>query len=78
MVSLCPSRFCSARNPMQELVTKSQASAVEEDALEGAIICSDCGCVYIRDPKGRDRVLGTLRKAGASYKWISDYRRPNV
>ena len=73
--SLCPSRFCSTDNPAQELVNKRQAAAVEESALEGAIRCSGCGCVWVRGPNGHGRVLGTLRKVGRNYEWRSPYKR---
>jgi hypothetical protein len=74
--SLCPSRFCTAQNPAQELVNLRQAEAVNEPALEGAIRCSGCGCVWVRQPNGNGHVLGTLRKLGRHYDWKSPYKRP--
>ena len=74
--SLCPSRFCSAHNPVQSLVSKQQAEAVSESALEGAIICRGCGCVYVRDPRNNTHILGTLRLAGRTYTWKTDYKIP--
>jgi hypothetical protein len=74
--SLCPSRFCSAQDPAQSLVSRRQAELVDEAALEGAILCSGCGCVWVRDQMTRPHVLGTLRQAGRSYRWISAYRQP--
>jgi hypothetical protein len=59
----------------QELVNKRQAEAVEESALEGAIRCSGCGCVWVRGPNGHGRVLGTLRHVGRNYEWRSRYKR---
>lgn len=74
-VSLCPSRFCPARDPAQSLVSARQAELVSEMALEGAIRCSGCGCVWVKDQMDRPHILGTLRNAGGgSYKWISAYK----
>ena len=75
-VSLCPSHFCEARDPAQTLVSGRQAELVEEAALEGAILCSACGCVWVRDGSARQHILGTLRRAGRNYRWISAYKRP--
>ena len=75
--SLCPSHFCSAYDPAQSLVSKRQAELVEEEALEGAILCAGCGCVWVKDQMARPHILGTLRREGrASYKWISAYKPP--
>lgn len=73
--SLCPSRYCQAHDPAQSLVSKRQAALVDEPALEGAILCSKCGCVWVRDQMDRRRILGTLRLDGRTYKWISDYQQ---
>ena len=74
--SMCPSLFCNAPNPVQALVSKRQAEAVDEKALEGAIICSGCGCVYVRDPRNKEHVIGTLRQTGSSYTWKTAYKVP--
>ncbi len=74
--SLCPSRFCNGHDPVQNLVSKRQAEAVDEPALEDAIICSSCGCVYVRDGRGIEHVLGTLRPAGSAYLWKTNYKVP--
>jgi hypothetical protein len=74
--SLCPSQFCAAYDPAQALVSKRQAELVEEGAIEAAIRCSGCGCVWVKDQMGRPHVLGTLRKEGRAYKWLSAYRPP--
>ena len=71
--SLCPSRFCPAANPMQALVSEAEAEEVKEEAIVGAIRCSSCGCVWVRDPRGVDHVLGMLRRKGTRYEWRSDY-----
>ena len=73
--TLCPSRFCSAHNPVQSLVKEAEAAKVNEPALAGAIICTGCGCVWVRDDKGKGHVLGTLRRAGRNYEWKSPYKR---
>lgn len=72
--SLCPSRFCCAHNPVQALVSRFLADQVKERALEGAIHCSSCGCVWVRDDLGKAHVLGTLRKTGQLYEWKSLYK----
>ena len=74
--SLCPSRLCFAHDPVQTLVSAGQANHVNETALEGAILCSGCGCVWVRDDAGGSHVLGTLRRSGQAYEWISPYKRP--
>jgi uncharacterized Zn finger protein len=73
--SLCPSRFCSAYNPVQELVRENQAQLVKEPALSGAIRCTSCGCVWVRDERGTGHPIGTLRETGARYEWKSLYAR---
>jgi hypothetical protein len=75
--SLCPSLFCSAPNPVQSLVSEKQAALVKEAALEGAILCGACGCVWVCDQIARKRILGTLRSEGRGYRWISVYQRSN-
>lgn len=72
--SLCPSRFCAAANPVQALISKQRAEAVHEPAIEGAVHCSACGCVWVRDLRGRRHVLGALRPIGTQYRWISAYK----
>jgi hypothetical protein len=72
--SLCPSRICREDNPAQVLVSKRQAEAVDEPSLDGAILCSGCGCVWVRDARGIAHVLGTLRRSGANYRWDSRYK----
>lgn len=74
--SLCPSHFCPASNPVQSLVSERDAELVGEAALEGAIRCSSCGCVWVKDQSARPRVLGTLRSEGRAYRWISAYKAP--
>ena len=76
--SLCPSRFCSAANPSQNLVSKVQAEAVDEPALAGAITCSECGCVWVKDKRGVSHELGTLRRVGTRYQWKTSYRAPSA
>ncbi len=76
--SLCPSRICFAHDPVQTLVSQAQSDQVNEAALKGAILCSGCGCVWVRDGGGGAHVLGTLRKSGSSYEWISAYNRPET
>jgi len=73
--SLCPSRFCSAHDPVQELVTRRQAELVDEAALEGVIRCSSCGCVWVRAVAGTPRILGNLHRIGRGYEWRSPYKR---
>jgi hypothetical protein len=51
------------------LVTGKQAELAGEAAIEGAILCSACGCVWVRDPADRPHLLGTLRRAGRNYTW---------
>ena len=75
-VSLCPSHFCAAYDPAQSLVSKRQAELVEEVALEGAILCGGCGCVWVKDQMERPHILGTLRGEGRTYRWISVYKPP--
>ena len=65
--------FCNGYNPVQALVSEREALAVNEPALKNAIIWKNCGSVYVHDPKGQARVLGTLREAGRSYTWKSAY-----
>ncbi|HEU4697513.1 MAG TPA: hypothetical protein VFR92_11200 [Sphingomicrobium sp.] len=72
--SLCPSRFCSAHNPVQELVTRRQAELVDETALEGTVRCSSCGCVWVSGPAGAPRILGNLHRIGRGYEWRSPYK----
>ena len=74
--SLCPSRSCFAHDPVQTLVSQVQADQVDEPALGGAILCSSCGCVWVRDGAGGAHVLGTLRKSGLTHAWISAYKPP--
>jgi len=71
---MCPSRYCNAHDPVQRLVTKRQADQVNEPALDGAILCAACGCVWVRDEASRPHILGTLRWTGAAYKWNSPYK----
>jgi hypothetical protein len=73
--SLCPSRICSARDPVQTLVDRKQAELVEEPSIAGAILCSGCGCVWVRSEYGGARVLGNLRRSAKGYVWQSPYRR---
>ncbi|HET7604659.1 MAG TPA: hypothetical protein VFK28_01145 [Sphingomicrobium sp.] len=58
-------------------MSEKQAALVKEAALEGAILCGGCGCVWVRDQLARKRILGTLRSEGRRYKWISVYQTPN-
>ena len=74
--SLCPSYFCSAYDPAQALVSKRQAELAGESALERAILCSGCGCGWVKDQMERPHILGTLRREGRAYKWISAYKAP--
>jgi hypothetical protein len=74
--SLCPSHFCGTHDPAQALVSRRQAELVEEGAIEGAIRCSGCGCVWIKDQRGRPHILGTLRREGRAYRWLSAYKPP--
>ena len=76
--SLCPSYFCAAHDPAQALVSKRQAELAGESALEGAILCAGCGCVWVKDPMERPHILGTLRREGRAYKWISAYKAPEA
>lgn len=73
--SLCPSRFCKGGDPVQGLVSRRQAEAAAELALEGAIRCSGCGCVWVKDDGGGAHILGTLREVGRRYEWRSPYKR---
>jgi hypothetical protein len=61
---------------MQSLVSKKQADGVDEPALEGAIICNNCGCVYVLDPRRQAHILGTLRMAGRQYVWKTNFKIP--
>lgn len=74
--SLCPSHFCSAYDPAQSLVSKRQAELAGEEALEGAIMCGACGCVWVKDQMERPHILGALRRDGRAYRWISVYKPP--
>ena len=74
--SLCPSRFCSADDPAQTLVSQQQADAANEAAIAGAIICSACGCVWVKGPQDRAHALGTLRRYGRTYEWKTLYKLP--
>jgi hypothetical protein len=76
-ISLCPSRFCSAHNPVQSLLSKPRAEKLKEPALDGCVICGSCGCVYIRDLAGRPKVLGRVIDHGSPWEaWKSDYPHP--
>ena len=76
-ISLCPSRFCSAPNPVQSLVSKPRAEKLKEPALDGCVICGSCGCVYTRDVAGRGKVLGRVIDHGSPWEaWKSDYPHP--
>lgn len=75
--SMCPSQFCGAANPVQALVSTQQADAAQEQALLGAVLCCGCGCVYVRDARGMSHVIGTLRREGKRYRWLSAYRQTN-
>ena len=66
MKSLCPSRVCNGTNPLQTLLIQRDAEGVHEEAMAGAIICSNCGCVRVRKPNGQQHILGRLRRAGGS------------
>lgn len=70
--------FCTSPDPVQALVSERQAVAVKEAALAGAILCTNCGCVYVRDPRGNAHTLGTLRQAGSVYSWKSNYKAPGA
>jgi len=74
--SLCPSRYCNGHNPAQTLVTERQAALANEQAIAGAILCSDCGCVWVRGAKGKAHALGRLRRARSTYNWVSAYEPP--
>ena len=74
--SLCPSRFCNGVNPAQSLVSKRQAELAGEPAIENAIRCSACGCVWVRDQRPKSHVLGTLKLEGSSCRWITAYKIP--
>lgn len=73
--SLCLSRFCKGGDPVQGLVGRRQAEAAEELALEGAIRCCGCGCVWVKGNGGGAHILGTLREVGRHYEWRSPYKR---
>jgi hypothetical protein len=73
--SLCPSRFCVAHNPAQVLVSMADAERAGEPAIDGAIWCVGCGCVWVRDQRNMSHILGTLRKQGSFYSWRSAYHR---
>lgn len=73
--SMCPSRYCSASNPVQELVSANQAQLAKEPAIDGAIRCRACGCVWVRDERGIGHALGTLRESGTRYEWKSLFPR---
>lgn len=72
---MCPSRYCSASNPVQELVSANQAQLAKEPAIDGAIRCRACGCVWVRDERGVGHALGTLRETGTRYEWKSLFAR---
>lgn len=74
--SLCPSRFCNGTNPAQALVSTAQAERSGEPAIAGAVRCSNCGCVWIKDPRGIAHILGTLRIDGSRIRWITAYKKP--
>jgi hypothetical protein len=69
--SLCPSRYCSAYNPVQVLVTERQAELAKEAAIASAARCTACGSVYVSNAMGVNHVLGTLRRAGTRWEWKS-------
>jgi hypothetical protein len=76
-ISLCPSRFCSAPNPVQSLVSKPRAEKLKEPALDGCVICGSCGCVYTRDLAGRPKVLGRVIDPGSPWEaWKTAYPPP--
>jgi hypothetical protein len=75
-MTLCPYRFCNGHDPAQNLVSEQQAELVNEPALAGAIICSSCGTVWVRDPRNQRHILGTLRRTGRSYEWKTAYKVP--
>jgi hypothetical protein len=58
---------------MQTLVSNTQATQAEEPAIEGAILCSACGCVWVRNHLGQGRILGTLVRSGRRCSWRSAY-----
>ena len=75
--SLCPSRFCSAANPSQNLVSKIQAEAVDEPRSRAP----DMFRVRLRlgeDKRGVSHELGTLRRVGTRYRWKTSYRPPSI
>lgn len=74
--TLCPSRFCNGVNPVQGLVSKRQAELAGEPAIENAVRCSACGCIWVRDPRGISHVLGTLRIEGSRCRWTTAYKAP--
>lgn len=74
--SLCRSRFCNGADPVQALVGKQQAEFAGEAAIENAIRCSACGCVWVRDTRGISHVLGTLRIEGSRCRWTTAYKIP--
>ena len=74
--SLCPSRFCNGVDPVQALVSKKDAERAGEAAIENAIRCSACGCVWVRDPRGIAHALGTLRIEGSTCRWNTSYKIP--
>ena len=76
--SLCPSRFCNGVNPVQQLVSERQAERAGEPAIANAVRCSQCGCVWVCDPRGKSHVLGVLRIEGSSSRWTTAYQRPGA
>lgn len=67
--SMCPSRYCAGSNPAQELVNQGLALLANDPAIEGAIRCSACGCVWTRNGTEGAQILGTLRKNGREHRW---------
>lgn len=76
--TLCPSRFCNGINPVQGLVSKRHAELAGEPAIENAIRCLACGCVWVRDPRGVSHALGTLRIEGSRCRWTTVYKIPTA
>lgn len=74
--SLCPSRFCNGINPVQQLVSDRQAANAGEPAIANAARCLCCGCVWVRDARGKSHVLGVLRIEGSRCRWTTAYKRP--
>lgn len=63
-------------NPVQALVSATEAERAGEPAIANAVRCSGCGCVWVKDSRGIAHVLGTLRIDRSHCRWISAYKRP--